>query len=145
MIKIVKGLMLLVISIILSLLIFYKITSDELLTKVFGFATLIVSSGSMETELSVGDVIIIKQCENYEVGDVVTYDVENEYLVTHRIIEKKEDGFVTKGDNNNFEDAEIIRKENIEGKVICKSRVLKWLYNYWFITILTILAILILW
>ena len=143
--KIVKGLMILLISVILSLFIFYKTSNNGLLTKIFGFSALTIGSGSMETELFVGDVIIIKQCENYEVGDIVTYNVNNEYLVTHRIIEKKEEGFVTKGDNNNLADAEIVTKEKIEGKVIGKSRVLKWLYNHWIVVFLIIIAILILW
>lgn len=131
--------------IMVSLVIFHKTVSNGLLTKIFGFSALTVGSGSMETELFVGDVIIIKKCEDYEVGDIVTYNVNNEYLVTHRIIQKNREGFVTKGDNNNMADAEMVTKENIEGKVIYKTRLLKWIYNHWIIVFLIILAVLILW
>lgn len=119
-------------------------TSGELLTKIAGFSVLRVDSGSMEPSISVGDILIIKECGNYEVNDVVTYNVDNDYLVTHRIIEKKEDNnFVTKGDNNNTKDTDKVTKENIEGKVILNSKLLKFVYKHWFIGILVVLFILI--
>lgn len=119
-------------------------TNGELLTKVAGFSVLRVDSGSMEPSISVGDILIIKECGNYEVNDVVTYNVDNDYLVTHRIIEKKEDNnFVTKGDNNNTKDNDKVTKENIEGKVILNSKLLKFVYKHWFIAIIVVLLILI--
>lgn len=119
-------------------------TNGELLTKVAGFSVLRVDSGSMEPSISVGDILIIKECGNYEVNDVVTYNVDNDYLVTHRIIEKKEDNnFVTKGDNNNTKDNDKVTRENIEGKVILNSKLLKFVYKHWFIAIIVVLLILI--
>ncbi len=119
-------------------------TNGELLTKVAGFSVLRVDSGSMEPSISVGDILIIKECGNYEVNDVITYNVDNDYLVTHRIIEKKEDNnFVTKGDNNNTKDNDKVTKENIEGKVILNSKLLKFVYKHWFIAIIVVLLILI--
>ena len=119
-------------------------TNGELLTKVAGFSVLRVDSGSMEPSISVGDILIIKECGNYEVNDVITYNVDNDYLVTHRIIEKKEDNnFVTKGDNNNTKDNDKVTRENIEGKVILNSKLLKFVYKHWFIAIIVVLLILI--
>lgn len=135
----------LVFSILLSLVLFCKTTNDGLLTKICGFGVLSVTSGSMQSELQIGDIIIIKECNEYKVGDIITYNVDDEYLVTHRIIKKEGNNFVTKGDNNNSVDNVKITKKNIEGKVICKPKVLKWLYTHWIITILVISLVLILW
>ncbi len=142
--KLIRFLLALGISILLSLWLFYQMTNGELLTKVAGFSVLRVDSGSMEPSISVGDILIIKECGNYEVNDVITYNVDNDYLVTHRIIEKKEDNnFVTKGDNNNTKDNDKVTKENIEGKVILNSKLLKFVYKHWFIAIIVVLLILI--
>ena len=45
-------------------------------------------------------------------------------VVTHRIVEKSEEGYHTKGDANEEEDAGIVSEEQVIGKVIA---VLPWL------------------
>lgn len=105
-------------------------------------SALVVSSGSMQPELAIGDVIIIKEVNDYKENDIITYNVNNEYLVTHRIIEINEDNFITKGDNNTSKDKEIVLKENIEGKVIYNSKILKLIYRYWLIIILIVVLLL---
>lgn len=134
-----------VISIILSVAVLPKINKNTLFTSVCGFSFLEVSSGSMVPTFSIGDIIIIKKCEDYEVGDIVTYNVDNCYLVTHRIIERNGNNFVTKGDSNNKVDTEIVTKENIEGKFIYKTKLLKWIYNHWILVFIIVALILILW
>lgn len=141
--KIIKILFSIAISIILSLALYFGLNTNSLLVKFYGISILTVGSGSMLPELSVGDVIIIKACDDYKINDIITYNVNNEYLVTHRIIEKDGNTFVTKGDNNNIQDREIVLKENIEGKVIYNSQILKFIYEYWLILIIAILFILI--
>ena len=79
---------------------------------------LIVRSNSMYPTLKKGDVILIKKYNNYKQGDIVTYAEDSNYLITHRIIEKNNNSFKTKGDNNNSEDDKTIQLENIKGKVI---------------------------
>lgn len=133
----------LVMSICFSLILFYKTTNDGLLTKLCGFGVLTITSGSMQNEFQIGDIIIIKECEDYKVGDIITYNVNDDYLVTHRIIKREKNNFITKGDNNNTEDNIEITRENIEGKVIYKSKLLKWIYNHWIILVLVIFLILI--
>lgn len=118
--------------------------NSELLTKIAGFSVLRVDSGSMEPSISVGDILIIKECGDYEVNDVITYNVDNNYLVTHRIIEKENGNFETKGDNNNTKDNAKVAKSDIEGKVILNSKLLKFLYKHWLVTVLVVLIILIL-
>ncbi len=65
-----------------------------------------VQSGSMEPEISKGDWIIVKKTNDYELNDIVTFK-ENEDFITHRIIKKYDDTYITKGDSNNTEDDEI--------------------------------------
>lgn len=141
--KLIKILFSLILSIILSIIVFYSITHDTRLIKLGGISSLIVSSGSMEPELSVGDVIIIKSCANYEVGDIITYNVNDEYFVTHRIIEIEGNNFVTKGDNNNVEDSQVVLKENVEGKLILNAKILRVMYEHYWIIILAVILLLI--
>ena len=72
----------------------------------------------MYPTLQKGDIILIKKNNDYKKGDIITYDYESDYLVTHRIIEKNTNFFITKGDNNNSEDDNFIQLDNIKGKVI---------------------------
>ena len=76
----------------------------------------------MEPTIKSGEMIIIKEQTDYNVDDIVTYKEDRNFFVTHRIINKYEDKYETKGDNNNLID-EPIDKDQIEGKVIYHSKV----------------------
>lgn len=82
----------------------------------FGIGAAVVLSGSMEPELSVNDVIIVRESESYGINDIVAYDNGREIIV-HRIIEKNGDTLTTKGDANNTSD-EPISTEAVRGKVV---------------------------
>ena len=84
-----------------------------------GFRLFRVGSGSMQPYLKVNDYILVKKSENYEVDDVITYQIKDNEYVTHRILRVNEDTFITKGDANNIED-DPINKENVVGKVVLK-------------------------
>lgn len=86
--------------------------------KVFGYAQLIVTSGSMEPAFSPGDVVIIKEEEAYEMGDIVTFRQSGGSLVTHRIVGQNSQGFITRGDANNVEDSTLLPEYRIVGKVV---------------------------
>ena len=86
--------------------------------KPFGIQILIVSSNSMKPEFQKNDIIIIKEEKEYNIGDIVTFIDKEGNLVTHRIIEKYENAFYTKGDNNNTKDESKISYSEISGKVI---------------------------
>ena len=133
-----------ILSIVVTIFLFFGITFDGLLVKIYGFSVAVVGSGSMAPELQVGDIIIMKEFESYDINDIVTFNSNNEYLVTHRIIERNGDNFVTKGDSNNTKDADTVAKENIEGKVILNSKLLGWLYKNWVMAIVVIGLLLIL-
>lgn len=105
---------------------------------IFPIKPLSIASGSMENELHVGDVVIIKKCNanDVNVGDIIEYQMEG-YTVVHRIKEKKQRNgefyFITQGDNNKQPDSEEVREEQLIGKVIFKIRYIGypaiWLHN----------------
>ena len=55
-----------------------------------------------------------------ELNDIISYE-EDGNIITHRLIKKEEDTFITKGDFNNYQDKPI-KKEQIIGKVISIKR-----------------------
>lgn len=87
----------------------------------FGVTILRVSSNSMVPKFKKGDFIVIKKQEKYNVGDIITFEVIEEnskYYITHRIVGKNENEFITKGDANNKNDNYKVYENAIKGKVI---------------------------
>lgn len=87
----------------------------------FWVTILRVSSNSMVPKFKKGDFIVIKKQEKYNVGDIITFEVIEEnskYYITHRIVEKNENEFITKGDANNKNDNYKVYENAIKGKVI---------------------------
>ena len=82
----------------------------------FGYGMSVVLSGSMESRLSVNDLVIIKATDSFEVNDIVLYQDGNS-LVIHRIIEIDGDTVTTKGDANNVADKPI-HKNQIKGVLV---------------------------
>ena len=82
----------------------------------FGFA--VVMSGSMEEELSVNDLIFIKETNDYQLNDVVVFQDQTS-LVVHRIIAIDGDKIITMGDANETPDDPITVK-HIKGEVVGK-------------------------
>ena len=86
----------------------------------FGWKPFIVLSGSMESEISTGDLVIVKECN---IDDVVENDIiafkEGEIVITHRVVdiieENGEKRYITKGDNNKTNDSGYVLEEQIEG------------------------------
>lgn len=105
---------------------------------IFPIKPVAIASGSMQPELYVGDVVIIKKCNSNDVeeGDIIEYQMEG-YTVIHRVKHKNQKNgkftFITQGDNNNTEDSEPVSEEQLIGKVIFKIRFLGypaiWIHN----------------
>lgn len=92
--------------------------------RIFGLKPYTVLSGSMEPTYHVGSLIYVKDVkpEDLEIGDSITYIINGNTVVTHRIIDiTGEDGnikFHTKGDNNDVADGEPVPAANIIGKPV---------------------------
>lgn len=85
--------------------------------KIFGFSHSIVISGSMEPAFSPGDLLVYREQDSYDIGDIVIF-TQGQSLVTHRIVGEGEEGFITKGDANNAEDTDILDPANIHGQMV---------------------------
>ncbi len=95
--------------------------------KIFGYSYSVVVSGSMEPEIEVGDIIFFKDYnyEELEVDDIIIfYNPEEEKNICHRVKEITEEGIITKGDNNMFEDSFIVKEEDLIGKITKHGRCL---------------------
>lgn len=87
---------------------------------VFGYAYLSVDTGSMSGSIEEGDMIIIKDTGDYEVGDVITFLQKGDSVpTTHRIVYVNSDGeFLTRGDANNANDTLPVSADMIYGEVV---------------------------
>lgn len=105
-------------------LIIKKIINPNEIPSFFGYKNFVISSGSMEPTLKIGDVIFVKENDQFNVNDIVSFSNNKKAVVTHRIIEviEKDNSiyYKTKGDANNSSDEELLEKENIEGKYVFK-------------------------
>lgn len=120
-----------VVIFILGLTIFVSVlrASAGKAPSVFGFSVLQVTSGSMEPEIPVGGIVVVRKAkpESLKVGDVISFysnDIDISGKVnTHRIIEIKqsESGekiFRTKGDANEYADTAAVFEIDLVGKMI---------------------------
>ena len=108
------------------------------------FSLFQITSGSMMPEIQVGEIVILIRKQEYKENDIITYQVNNSYFVTHRIVKLKEEGYITKGDANNIEDKEIVKKQDVKGKVIFHSKVLGKVFKYKFYIAIILIIFLIL-
>lgn len=91
----------------------------------FGWKPFIVLSSSMETEIYSGDLAIVKEVDTKEIkkNDIIAFE-ENGVVITHRVVdiieENDETKYVTKGDNNEAADNELVTPDQVEGVYIHK-------------------------
>ena len=120
---------------------------------VFGIKTFTIISGSMEPNISVNDLVIIKKVEKSEIkkGDIISFKINGE-IITHRVINIETDTngeilYTTQGDANNIQDYNKITFENIEGKYIGKipkvGKIVITLKNKETLTVLIVLLLII--
>lgn len=127
--NIISNLLIIFIIIILLNISYSKFILKDDIIKIFGKSFLIVMTGSMEPEIATGELVIISEQDEYKIGDIVTYKDNEDYIITHRIINIDSNNFTAKGDANNLED-ELQAITYIEGKVICHSKLLGFFVLY---------------
>ena len=109
---------------------------------IFKYYFLTIGSGSMEKELYVGDVVIVKKLNSKElkeidVGTILVFRMQNKVIV-HRVVEiKDDDGTLlirTKGDNNEENDNWVVTENNLIGTTKYKIPFIGlpsiWLYEF---------------
>lgn len=101
--------------------------AGDILPMPFGVGLTVVLSGSMEPELSIGDLLVVVEQDGYAVDEVVVFQ-EGRIGVVHRIIEMDGATVVTKGDANNTAD-DPIDISRIKGKVVLTIPLVGYLIN----------------
>lgn len=97
-----------------------SIRNPEEIPSFCGWKPFIVLSGSMETEIFPGDLVIVKEvdADTLKKDDIVAFQEDN-IVITHRIIDivevNGEKRYITKGDNNNTKDNGFVVEKQIEG------------------------------
>ena len=82
-----------------------------------GYSCAIISSGSMAPSMLVNDLLIVRSEDSYKAEDIITYVSPQGGLITHRVKEVLDYGYVTQGDANNVPDEEILT-QRVLGKVV---------------------------
>ena len=85
-----------------------------------GITPYVVLSGSMEPTIKTGSLCFINKhvkYENIKEKDIIAFKMEGT-LVTHRVYSVTDEGFETKGDNNDDKDGSLVTKDNFVGKNI---------------------------
>lgn len=118
----------------LILILFALIAAVLILPVVLGCKSMAVVSGSMEPNIPVGSIVIVKEADpdTLEVGDVITYRISGGTMVTHRIvsIDNEEQCVITKGDANEVQDASPVAFDGIVGKELFHVPLLGYLTIY---------------
>jgi len=119
--NIVSGILMVLLISVAAVVIISKASGGE--PQVFGYQLKTVLSGSMEPDIQTGSIIAVKLAEdknNFKEGDVITFQAEENMLITHRITEVVKSGdsvlYRTKGDNNNAEDMNPVISDNVVAK-----------------------------
>ena len=108
----------------LTLIINSKLYPDKI-ADFMGYKPFIVMSGSMETTINIGDLVIVKKVNSSSIhtGDIIAFKNGN-IVISHRVKEVINDSgtykFKTKGDNNNVTDDFIVNSDAIEGIFVNK-------------------------
>ena len=92
----------------------------SLLPRIMGYQTYNVISGSMEPELPVGCLVLVKAIspEMVKEDDIIVFH-RGDSIITHRVVEvqKEERQFITKGDANESRDTTPIPYQDLVGIV----------------------------
>ena len=142
-----------IIILVVTSLIIQKYILKEEVPNIFGYKILQVMSGSMSGEFETGDTILIKEIKeesDLKIGDVITYRIAKNTLVTHRIVNITKIGeslnYTLKGDANNVEDSEKILFSSIEGiyvkKLILIGKIISFMQKPYGMVILFVVPIL---
>ncbi len=88
--------------------------------RIIGIQPYIVLSGSMEPVIHTGSMVYVREADPAELaeGDIITFRMVGGVTATHRIIEVTEEGFVTKGDANDFADNNVVAPESVIGRYV---------------------------
>ena len=118
--KVISNILFVILGIVLVLCLYSFVSIKVLSNKYvnfFSYTFFQIGSNSMAPAITTNDLIIVKLSdENIKVGDIITYE-DGDTLITHRVQQVTQTGYVTKGDAN-MEQDKVILKEQVVGKVV---------------------------
>ena len=122
--KIVSKIFFSVITIALLLLVvmvvynFFQISVlNKKYSNLFGYTFFEVTTGSMSNTIEINDVVIVKITKDIKKDDIITY-INDDVIITHRVVEQNGEQIITKGDANNGVDNWKLYEDDIKGKCI---------------------------
>jgi signal peptidase len=77
----------------------------------------VILSGSMEPDISAGDVVIVDGSRSVDVGDVITFEDDADIPTTHRVVAIEDGAYVTQGDANEEPDDQPVDPDRVLGEV----------------------------
>ncbi len=87
------------------------------------FKPFVIASGSMEPNINIGDIVLMKSTsiDSVHIGDVIAYTISNR-IVVHRVVEILNESnkiyIKTKGDANKEADPELVTDKMFLGEII---------------------------
>lgn|SRR3989338_3376481 len=85
------------------------------------FTLMAIESDSMRPTLKAGDIILTYRNSDYKEGDIVSYRLDAQKILTHRVVSKTQSkgniSYLTKGDANNVYDKKVAAHQLL-GRVI---------------------------
>jgi signal peptidase len=114
--------------IVIGSIVIQTISKPNEVPSIFGYKPFVVLSGSMETEIYTGDLVVVKKVDPNLLNerDIIAFRDERGYVVTHRIVgieyKDNEKVFITKGDNNNTNDDGFVTFDKVEGIYVLKMK-----------------------
>ncbi|MGM9641035.1 MAG: signal peptidase I [Faecousia sp.] len=84
---------------------------------IFGYSMAVVVSGSMSGSIEIDDMVVAHRQESYVPGDIIVFE-SGSSVVTHRIVDRSDGGYITKGDANNAADLDPVPEERVIGRVV---------------------------
>ena len=89
--------------------------SNSMYMNICGYTAMQVITGSMSDTINVNDVVIVKLTDDVKKNDIISY-IDDNAIITHRIVDITDTKITTKGDANNSNDKPI-SKSDVIGKV----------------------------
>ena len=107
--------------------------------RLIGLKPYVVLSGSMEPIYHVGSLIYVREVDPFELeaGDVITFMLDEDTVVTHRVVEVVPDEddptvvrFKTKGDANEAADGSPVHYKNVLGTPVLTLPYMGYVSNF---------------
>lgn len=83
----------------------------------FGWGNAVILTGSMEPTIPTKSWVLIHATNDYQVGDIIAFQQNDDIPIIHRILAIQGDMITTKGDANNIQDPQIARTD-VLGEVV---------------------------